>query len=99
MLTYNTHIPNIKDARLETMFKEKPFMAFRRNRILKDIIGQKTVLHDRVLREIQIFLMHFCPGTMTTHAESISSHLQRGLTGQTFYDTQNIEHRTEPVSH
>ena len=23
--------------------------------------------------------MHFCPGTMTTHAESISSDLQRGL--------------------
>ena len=26
-----------------------------------------------------IFFMHFCPGTMTTHAESISSDLQRGL--------------------
>ena len=25
------------------------------------------------------FLMHFCPGTMTTHAESINSDLQRGL--------------------
>ena len=24
--------------------------------------------------------MHFCPGTMTTHAESIYSDLQRGLT-------------------
>ena len=27
-----------------------------------------------------IFLfMHFCPGTITTHAESINSGLQRGL--------------------
>ena len=25
------------------------------------------------------FFMHFCPGTMTTHAESINSDLQRGL--------------------
>ena len=25
------------------------------------------------------FFMHFCPGTMTTHAESIKSDLQRGL--------------------
>ena len=25
------------------------------------------------------FFMHFCPGTITTHAESISSDLQRGL--------------------
>ena len=34
--------------------------------------------------------MHFCPGTMTTHAESINSDV---------YDTHNIEHRTEQVSH
>ena len=25
------------------------------------------------------FFMHFCPGTITTHAESINSDLQRGL--------------------
>ena len=25
------------------------------------------------------FFMHFCPGTMTTHTESINSDLQRGL--------------------
>ena len=28
---------------------------------------------------IQHFFMHFCPGTMTTHAESINSDLQRGI--------------------
>ena len=26
-----------------------------------------------------LFFMHFCPGTITTHAESINSDLQRGL--------------------
>ena len=26
-----------------------------------------------------LLFMHFCPGTMTTHAESINSDLQRGL--------------------
>ena len=26
--------------------------------------------------------MHFCPGTITTHAESINSDLQRGLGGR-----------------
>ena len=41
--------------------------------------------------------MHFCPGTITTHAVSINSDLQRGWTD--VYDTRNIEHRTEPVSH
>ena len=37
--------------------------------------------------------MHFCPGTMTTQAESINSDLQRGLTGQTFttHTTLNTE--------
>ena len=40
----------------------------------------------------------FCPGTMTTHAESINSDLQRGLDTRSRH-THNIEHRTEPVSH
>ena len=39
------------------------------------------------------FYAFFCPGTMTTHAESINSDLQ------TFTTHNNIEHRTEPVSH
>ena len=30
-------------------------------------------------RDIIIRNMHFCPGTITTHAESINSDLQRGL--------------------
>ena len=41
--------------------------------------------------------MHFCPGTMITHAESINSDLQSGQTFTTH--THNIEHKTEPVSH
>ena len=39
--------------------------------------------------------MQFCPGTMTTHAESINSDLHNIDNN----DTHNIEHRTEPVSH
>ena len=31
------------------------------------------------LRAGGIFVMHFCPRTMTTQAESINSNLQRGL--------------------
>ena len=45
---------------------------------------------------MSFFYAFFCPGTMTTHAESINSDLQRGLD---VYDTHNIEHSTEPVSH
>ena len=49
------------------------------------------------IREKIYFFMHFCPGTITTHAESINSDLQIYWTY--VYDTYNIEHRTEPVSH
>ena len=44
-----------------------------------------------------IFLCIFCPGTVTTHAESINSDLQRGLDRRLRHN--NIEHRKEPVSH
>ena len=37
------------------------------------------------------FFMHFCPGTMTTQAESISSDLQRGLGRRLRYTTLNTE--------
>ena len=35
--------------------------------------------------------MHFCPGTMTTHAESINSDLQRGLDRR----LRHTQHRTQ----
>ena len=35
-----------------------------------------------------LFFMHFCPGTITTHAESINSDLQRGLDRR----LQHIQH-------
>ena len=61
------------------------FMSDRRYRILKS-------------SEKCFFYMHFCPGTMTTHTESINSDLQRGL-DRRLRHTHNIEPRTEPVSH
>ena len=46
-----------------------------------------------------IFLCIFCPGTITTQAESINSDFQLGLDWTDVYDTHSIEHRTEPGSH
>ena len=46
-------------------------------------------MHKKGDRTDKPTFMHFCPGTMTTHAEDWTD----------FYDTQDIEHRTEPVSH
>ena len=39
------------------------------------------------------FFMHFCPGTMTTHAESINSHLQRELDRRLRHTTLNTEQK------
>ena len=45
---------------------------------------------------IYFLFTHVYPGTMTTHAESINSDLQRGL--DRHFTTHTTEHRTEPVS-
>ena len=66
VLTYNHQLPNIKAAinkhwdilkikpPLETIFTEKAIIAFRRNKNLKDILGQKTILNGKVKRNIPI---------------------------------------------
>ena len=41
------------------------------------VIGTIEDVLDNIVNEF--FFMHFCPGTMTTHAELINSDLQRGL--------------------
>ena len=49
--------------------------------LLSGMLCDGLIFHNNVLcfEDIYIFFMHFCPGTMTTHAESINSDLQRGL--------------------
>ena len=61
--TYNKSSPDIKetinkhwdilkvDPNLEQIFQEKPVMAFKRNKNLKDMIGQKTLLNNKVVRK------------------------------------------------
>ena len=39
----------------------------------------KIIMQNELQINIVIFFMQFCPGTVTTHAESINSDLQRGL--------------------
>ena len=63
VLTYNPLLPDIKEAinkhwnilninpKLEAIFKEKPIMAFRRSRNLRDIIGQINIIHGKVQRK------------------------------------------------
>ena len=60
VVTYNKTLPNIKESigrhwdllkinpNLEQTFQHKPFMSFKRNKNLKDLVGQKTLLHNKV---------------------------------------------------
>ena len=47
---------------------------------------------------IYFFYAFFCPGTMTTHAESILIQIY-SVDWTDVYDTHSSEHRTEPISH
>ena len=56
VVTYNPRLPHIKEAidkhwyilkidtKVKMVFSEKPFMAFKRNRNLRDIIGQNKIV-------------------------------------------------------
>ena len=61
--TFHKALPNIKSAidkhwnilkinsDLQDTFKDKPFIAYRRNRNLKDLIGQTTIKNNKVVRQ------------------------------------------------
>lgn len=61
--TFHKSLPNIRSAidkhwnilkintQLAETFKEKPFVAYRKNRNLKDLIGQTTIENNKVLRK------------------------------------------------
>ena len=60
---WNLRVPNIRSAidkhwnilkintELAETFKEKPFVAYRKNQNLKDLIGQTTIENNKVLRK------------------------------------------------
>ena len=65
-VTYNSQLPNIKEAidkhwdilkinpRLGQVFNEKPMIAFRKNKNLKDILEQKNIRTGKVERKLNI---------------------------------------------
>ena len=66
ILTYNPQLPNAKEAinkhwsilqinpNMQNTFKEKPIMAYRRNKNLGDILGQKNLKNGKVIRKQDI---------------------------------------------
>ena len=65
--------------------RKKSDLALGNRRMLKDVeksFNDKFTGNEQLYINANLtpyFFMHFCPGTMTTHAESINSDLQRGL--------------------
>ena len=55
------------------------------------MIGNKLSAFRQDHSFFKKIFMHFCPGTMTTHAESIHSDLQRGLDRRLRHTTLNTE--------
>ena len=63
VITYNTQLPNLKEAidkhwntlnintQMQNIFKDKPIIAFRRNKNLRDILGQKTLRNGKIIRK------------------------------------------------
>ena len=62
--------------------------------ILADYVNNAIKKEPDIYIYIYILCI-FCPEAVTTHAESINSR----STGQAFTTHNNIEYRTEPVSH
>jgi len=66
ILTYNKQLPNFKsvidknwsllqiDEKTSAAFKEKPIIAYRRNKNLRNLIGQTTIKHSKVERKRNI---------------------------------------------
>ena len=66
VITYNTQLPNLKEAidkhwnilnintQMQNIFKDKPIIAFRRNKNLRDILGQKTLRNGKIIRKQDI---------------------------------------------
>ena len=62
--TFNKSLPNIRDKidshwdklqinpKIKDIFRNKPVVAYRRNRNIHDIVGGKTVVNDKVIRNV-----------------------------------------------
>ena len=58
---------------------KKPISKAKHSNLETRIHQNLYLVWSPFIGENPFFYMHFCPGTMTTHAESINSDLQRGL--------------------
>ena len=85
VVTYNPRLPHIKEAidkhwdilkidpKLKTAFSEMLFMAFKRNRRLRDIIGQKTIVNNKVKRNEDIITQRGWCSPWNSHGRMVQS--------------------------
>ena len=83
VLTYYPDLPNAKAAvekhwqilhinpKMKSNFAEKPIMAYRRNQNLGDILGQKTLLNNKVVRKGDISNQSGCCNPCLTRSDNL----------------------------
>ena len=74
-------------------------LLFRSLKITPHPRGSVFLSSGSWLRRSGSFFMHFCPGAITTYAESINSDLHRGLDRRLRHTQHWTPNRTEPGSH
>ena len=92
----NTHDSAVEAAAIDLarydIFKYKGDLDIRSLPPTRDALVLHT--HRAAFFFIFTFFMHFCPGTMTTDAESINSDLQRGLDRRSRHTQHLTQNRT-----
>lgn len=93
VLTYYPSLPNAKAAvnkhwnilqineRMQGIFQEKPIMAYRRNKNLRDILGQTTIHNNKVVRKQDISIQRgSCSPCLTRNDNLCCNQIQRTTT-------------------
>ncbi len=107
VLTYSPRLPNAKAAvdkhwnilqingKMQEIFQEKPMMAYRRNQNLGDILGQKTIRNNKVVRKDTSKQKGNCRPCLTRNDNLCCKQIQRTTTFRSHVTKKryNIFHR------
>lgn len=111
--TYHKNLPKIRSIidktwnllhindNIKKIFDEKPFVAYRRNRNLRDLIGQTTIVNNRVKRTKQQRQIGKCSPCRTSFRNLCCNQIKNTTTFQSNItkETFQIYHRTNCRSH
>lgn len=107
VVTYYPDLPNLKttiekhwpilqiNQKMKETFKRKPIMAYRRNRNLGDILGQKTIKNNKVIRRNRSHTIGGCSPCSSTRETKCCRQVRRTTTFKSYRTNKryNIFHR------